>query len=111
MLSYTFSQTTILIEYLVDIEAYTAKYCENTDHPEIECNGKCHLSKELAKDQENKNPENLRVLTSINFFVVSGITLPETPFIPIEKEKSNFYYQENLLTRIIPPPFLPPDLS
>lgn len=111
ILTYTFSQATILIEYLVDIEAYTAKYCENTDKPEIECNGKCHLSKELAKDQENKNPENLQVFSNIHLFVVSDITLPKKPFLPAEKEEDNFSYQESFLSRLIPPPFLPPDIS
>lgn len=111
MLFYTFSQTTILIEYLVDVEAYTGKYCENTDRPEMECNGKCHLSKELAKDQENKNPENLHILQSIQLFVVSDITLPEKPFMPSEVEENNFTYQENLLVRVTPPLYLPPKIT
>ena len=33
--------------YELNIEYITEKFCENKDKPQLQCNGKCHLAKEL----------------------------------------------------------------
>lgn len=40
--------------YLIDNEDFTELFCENTDSPEMECNGKCELSK-LAHQDDTKS--------------------------------------------------------
>lgn len=34
--------------YELNIEYITEKFCENKDKPQLQCNGKCHLAKELS---------------------------------------------------------------
>lgn len=55
----------------------TAAFCENLDKPELECNGQCHLKKEIAKAVETPNPnkaqtlpepETLQWLTSTKYY-------------------------------------------
>ena len=46
-----------VLSYFVNYEYIANELCENQDKPEMECNGKCHLKKELAKasSEENSN--------------------------------------------------------
>ena len=38
-----------LFDYWVNYKYIVNELCKNQDKPELECNGKCHLKKELAK--------------------------------------------------------------
>lgn len=72
-----FRMSHLVLMYFVDNETFTEWFCENTDKPEMECNGQCHLKK--VSEQENKNPISHvldkeivlfhKLNTSINFFV------------------------------------------
>ena len=44
------------LEYAVNYDYITQVLCENKAAPELECNGKCHLMKELAKASEDEKP-------------------------------------------------------
>lgn len=55
MLIYTFSQTVIVTDYLINIEYITKVFCINKERPKMNCNGKCHLKKQLQKDEEKKS--------------------------------------------------------
>lgn len=55
MLVYTFSQTVIVTDYLINIEYITKVFCINKEKPQMKCNGKCHLTKQLQKDEEKKS--------------------------------------------------------
>lgn len=45
-----------LVEYLIHYEYIKNELCENKDQPEMECDGKCHLKKQISKEAEDKNP-------------------------------------------------------
>lgn len=49
-----------VLDYVANYDYIVNTLCENKDKPELECNGKCHLSKELAKEAgtDDKNPLN-----------------------------------------------------
>tara|TARA_R110002126_G_scaffold181407_1_gene330228 strand:+ start:298 stop:669 length:372 start_codon:yes stop_codon:yes gene_type:complete len=110
---------TMLFKPLWPIADYVANYdyiikvlCENKDKPELKCNGKCYLSKQLAKEaQESEEvPYNSQDKTEIpvvlfcasedtyDVHLVSRITL-----------KQNFNDSQNLDSTLIcdvasPPP-------
>jgi hypothetical protein len=42
----------ILSNYLVQYKYYVEVLCENKNKPELKCNGKCHLAKELKTVDE-----------------------------------------------------------
>ena len=42
------------IEYAVNYEHISTELCVNKNNPEMECQGKCHLQKQIV---ENENPE------------------------------------------------------
>lgn len=47
-------------EYALNYDYISKKLCENEDQPELQCNGKCYLSKKLAaiSDEEHNPYEN-----------------------------------------------------
>ena len=46
-----------VLEYAVNYDYIVTNLCENKSKPELKCNGKCHLTKQLAKASES-NSEN-----------------------------------------------------
>ncbi len=49
-------QTGMLINYHLNTQEYTEKYCENKAQPELNCQGSCHLSKQLQLANGNEYP-------------------------------------------------------
>lgn len=48
-----------VVDYVLNYDYIVNVLCENTDKPEMECDGKCYLSKELAKEAtSDTNPFN-----------------------------------------------------
>ena len=63
-----------VVDYVVNYKYIVNVLCENKDRPEMECNGKCHLGKELAKEAgaNQKNPFNGKTSkTEIPQFIIS----------------------------------------
>ncbi|MDQ2179245.1 hypothetical protein [Marinifilum sp. D714] len=44
----------IILHYKFN-QDFFAEICENKDKPEMECNGKCHLKKQLKQQEENES--------------------------------------------------------
>jgi len=47
-----------VIDYVINYDYISKVLCENKAKPQLKCNGKCHLMKELAKASENEKPIN-----------------------------------------------------
>ncbi len=47
-----------VIDYVINYDYISKVLCENKAKPELKCNGKCHLMKELAKASEDEKPIN-----------------------------------------------------
>lgn len=45
-----------VLDYIVNYEYIVTELCVNRAKPELQCNGKCHLEKELAKASESEKP-------------------------------------------------------
>ena len=45
-----------VVEYVVNYDYISKVLCENKEKPELKCNGKCHLMKEMAKQAESEKP-------------------------------------------------------
>lgn len=60
-----------VLDYVVNYDYITKVLCENKEKPELQCNGKCHLMKELAKESENEKPiQNNKKIASSDFEVL-----------------------------------------
>jgi hypothetical protein len=45
-----------VVDYVVNFEYISKVLCVNKAKPKMQCNGKCHLMKELAKTSESETP-------------------------------------------------------
>lgn len=72
-LAQNFNKVFILADYYANTQAF-AKNCENTDKPEMHCNGKCQMMKKMKaedkKDQQapERKVQNEITLSSKSFF-------------------------------------------
>lgn len=70
----------IYLDYHVNKEIITQKYCENKTKPALKCHGKCHLNKLLAEDnkREDKGKNTGKELGEISPFVQHKIAILKT---------------------------------
>jgi hypothetical protein len=60
-----------VVDYIVNYDYIAKVLCENKAKPELKCNGKCHLMKELAKQAENEKPiQNNKKQATLEFEVL-----------------------------------------
>lgn len=45
-----------VVDYIINYDYISKVLCENKDKPQMHCNGKCHLMKEMAKASEQEKP-------------------------------------------------------
>ncbi|CAN5718003.1 hypothetical protein BH10BAC2_BH10BAC2_17520 [soil metagenome] len=53
----TFSNAIIVADYYINTESFAAN-CENKDKPQLHCNGKCQMTKQLEKQEDGSKPFN-----------------------------------------------------
>jgi hypothetical protein len=76
------SRGVVVADYLLNRDYIAKVLCVNRDKPEMKCNGKCHLAKQLKKQDEaegqaGKSEKNVRTLDEVNL-----TTHAITSFIP-----------------------------
>lgn len=66
ILSFVIKPVFPLLDYAVNYDYIATVLCENKAKPEMQCNGKCHLMKELGKnaDSNSSQPEEKKTTTS-----------------------------------------------
>lgn len=97
-----------ILDYAVNYEYISKVLCINKDKPALHCNGKCYVTKELAKSsQEDSSKTKNQTQKIIDFYIPTEIS--EIQFL--EKEfftKISFIYKKDyaylFLTHIFHPP-------
>jgi hypothetical protein len=71
----TFSTLIIIANYEINKSYITQNFCENKNKPKMNCNGQCHLNKQLQKQEKNENaPANpIKEKTQIQLFCQSNV--------------------------------------
>ena len=60
-----------VVNYVINYDYISTNLCENIEKPELKCNGKCHLKKELASEaKKNNTKSNEQKSNSIVFEVL-----------------------------------------
>ncbi len=101
-----------VVDYVSNYEYIITVLCENKDKPELECNGKCYLTKQLAKEaQDTENTpynSNQKIEIPVVLFCES---LVNYKLFVIEKNiiEHNFNTSQNLYSKLFvsnttPPP-------
>lgn len=83
----------VVLEWKINQEEITEKYCINKDKPMMNCNGKCYLSKQLEnlelkeKEERRNNPSPAPLIENTNFAWLLEFDIP-SPVI-IEENLAN----------------------
>ena len=71
-----FNSAFILINYQLNKEVITQKFCVNKNKPQMKCNGKCHMKKQLEKSESKNSKADFSNENEIAKMHVSGLQLP-----------------------------------
>ena len=86
-----------VLEYVVNYDYIVNELCENKLKPELKCNGKCHLMKELGKNAETDSSQPLEKKTTTSekevLFYEESCRYCNRSLIVEEEPKLNYEYQ------------------
>jgi len=112
LLVYTISfKTIITTNFYVNQSSLTELFCINKEKPQLQCNGKCHLTKELIKTDSQKDElpfsqNNTEYNLELTLDLINHKTIVSEPFKTLSKEWNHF--SEKVLNKeypiLIPPP-------
>lgn len=101
-----------VLEYTINYDYISKVLCENKDKPQMHCNGKCHLMKEMAKTAEQEKPISSDKKSSIQekevlfFQEIKTFTLKQVCLddkTSISEYYSNLYFHLHSFTVFHPP--------
>ncbi|WP_123766447.1 hypothetical protein [Myroides marinus] len=102
-----------VVEYIVNYDYIATVLCENVDKPELQCNGKCHVAKELEQVLDHDTPVKLEKATVLFDFIPVSIFEAKnyTTMISLNvEEKVSFlyanFYTFLFSTIVLQPPIL-----
>jgi hypothetical protein len=107
-----FSTSLILLNYRVNTSYIIENFCENTDRPELKCEGKCHLTKQLKADEEHRSEVPASLTEQISF-VLSTQEIDVYEFNTLSPEELFFssLYLEGNYSNILGSIFHPPQVA
>ncbi|WP_396189319.1 hypothetical protein [Flavobacterium sp.] len=103
----------LVVEFITNNKAFTEKYCSNKTKPELKCNGKCHLNKEVKKNSDSNKPlqteksENRNFPVEILFYQETKLIYSFFYFLAKNKKINAFYlnrYKAIFITKLFHPP-------
>lgn len=105
-----------VFDYIINYDYISTQLCENIDKPQLKCNGKCHLAKELAKVSNDEKPLNSNKKQTSKFeievlFCETILNYNSTAFLEFESNKNNSFYQDSYLLEVTTSIFHPPSLN
>ena len=89
------------IDYELRKDYIIQNYCVNKTRPELHCDGKCYLAKQIqkAEKQDEKQATNNFLTKLLSFEVVQNTNI-YSAYFPlkafVEKSATNYFYKNNL---------------
>ena len=101
-----------VIDYVVNYDYISKVLCINKERPKLNCNGKCYLMKELAKNSESENPvsNNKKIVSQETVIVfceeINTFTLTPIYFQKNKRANSNYsnLYSYKISNAVFHPP-------
>lgn len=102
-----------LVDYAVNYNFISNNLCENKSKPQLLCNGKCYLKKELSKTAGGESKNNSRIKVSAladTFIIYETFVFLSNDFNHIENLKINSEfstaYNFSIFSKIFHPPLV-----
>lgn len=106
----TFRQAEVIFGYHLNKSYITENFCVNKAKPEMQCNGKCHLKKELKESEEDasKNPVSLKQFNELFLLCDNSparLNQPLSLVVAVLTPAFNFIYTDPCKDIFHPPRF------
>lgn len=98
------------VEYMLNQDYIAEFLCINKDKPKLQCHGKCHLAKQLSKQNENENSNTLTISLEnypIGFVYILSLIKKQSWH---SKKEDNFPNSKSYYFQSTTKAFHPPDL-
>jgi hypothetical protein len=83
----------LFVDYLINQVEITKQFCENKAKPKLNCNGKCHLAKQFAKqDKQEKSTSETQKFKVESVEIAAQMNEPITFVYPIQSISTNNHY-------------------
>jgi len=93
LLSNSLIKGALFVNYLVNQAEITKQFCENKAKPKLNCNGKCHLAKQFAKqDKQEKSTSETQKFKVETLEITAQIPTKIAFIYPIKSVESANYY-------------------
>ena len=103
MITHAVSTSLLVLNYRVNMDFIIENLCVNTDKPEMHCNGKCHLNKQIEQE-ENQKSENPFSINEVMSFVLAFEELPMFGVDQaglIESSTNSRYLEKNYVSHLL----------
>lgn len=101
-----------VVDYVVNYDYISKVLCENKTKPQMKCNGKCQLMKEMAKASESEKPlsqDKKAAIQESEILFIQQLSSFEIYFLPISLQKTiNLNYTNMYCYNTIESVFHPP---
>lgn len=106
----SFQQALIIVHFKLNQKNIEKEFCINKSKPQLQCHGKCHLTKELKKSEKNNDLELDSISKKIDFALISKIEFKPEILKSINSNKILIYKEwihfEPYLEIFVPPPLI-----
>ena len=83
----------LFLDYLINQVEITKQFCENKAKPKLNCNGKCHLAKQFAKqDKQEKSTSETQKFKVESIEIAAQMNEAITFVYPIQSISTNNHY-------------------
>ncbi|EAS18747.1 hypothetical protein BBFL7_01010 [Flavobacteria bacterium BBFL7] len=90
-------RTTIMYSwYIVDLDSFVERLCENKDKPTLNCDGKCYLSKMMAEGSKDESPAEPLIEWEEQIYFFEEISFPIVT--AVDREHYAFFYYQYIIT-------------
>lgn len=98
-----------IVEYVLNQDYIAEFLCINKEKPELQCNGKCHLVKEIKKQQEEAPLTAFGI--SLEHYPIGFVNILDVPkSISITPKKEHVFFYKNLYNLNIKEPIFQPPI-
>lgn len=98
------------VEYILNQDYIIEFLCINNDNPKLQCNGKCHLAKELKKQKQHESESLLVSLENYPIGFVNILKINPVCFFLVSTKKKTLLLQKLYQFEYNYSAFQPPDL-
>lgn len=100
----------VILWYSANIDYVATELCENKDKPQMQCNGKCYLKKQLDKVDDKQDKEQAptkKLKTELPEFITTSYSIVFSTIFSEKKNTNSFYqnlYRYTAMFAIFHPP-------